>query len=334
LLDWLAYMATTTQKERIPLAEEVQATIKRLEAKDPGLKQLLKKSYAYAIFPNVGKAGLVIGGSYGRGAVYEKGKLVGYATIGQTTIGVQVGGITFTEVLAFENRQAFDRFKQGGVKFAAGASAVLVKAGAAGQADYEKGVIALAYSKGGMLLEASIGGQKFKFKPKDGQEQGGAAEGKAGKSKGRGRTSEEDEDSEQDSEGDEDGSGVTGLAGRAMGGVRDAASGVTGLVKKHPWTSAAVGTGVAAGVALLVMRAMRQAGSGSSDGDDADDSESDEDRDQEEDQGNEEAEDSGASDEADESDEDHDESDSGGDEDEEEQSPRRSRSGGRARSRS
>src|SRR5215216_172327 len=82
----------TIGKSNATLQEEVQATLKRLEAKDPGLKQLLKKAYGFAVFPSVGKAALVVGGAYGRGLVYERGKMVGHATIGQFTLGVPLVG--------------------------------------------------------------------------------------------------------------------------------------------------------------------------------------------------------------------------------------------------
>jgi lipid-binding SYLF domain-containing protein len=155
------------QKQQNSLDEEARATRKRLEEKDPGLRKLLKKAHGYAVFPTVGKASLVVGGSYGHGVVYEQGELVGYATIGQTTVGVQLGGKTFTEVLIFEDEQALDRFKQSKVRFAANASTALVKAGAMATKDLEKGIKVLAYSKGGMMLEAAVGGQKFRFKPAD-----------------------------------------------------------------------------------------------------------------------------------------------------------------------
>src|SRR6478735_3153886 len=174
----------TAKANKYPVEKDVAATLKRLEAKDPGLKNLLKKAYGYAVFPSVGKAAVVIGGAYGRGAVYEQGKLIGYATIGQTTIGVQVGGDTFSEVLVFESKESLDRFKKGRMAFAANASAVLVKAGAAATADFEKGVAVFAYASGGMLLEAAIGGQKFKFLPKEKVEQEQDGGSKAGGSKG------------------------------------------------------------------------------------------------------------------------------------------------------
>lgn len=241
------------------IRDDASATLKRLEAKDPGLKQQLKKAYGYAVFPSVGKAALVVGGSYGRGAVFEKGKFIGHATISQLTLGVQIGGDTFSEIVIFESKPALDRFKQGAMAFAASASAVLVKAGATGAADFPKGVKALAYSRGGMLLEAAIGAQKFKFKPageeeeqEDGQED---ARGKGkGKSESTGRKQQgkasasgyEGEDEESEEEGDE--SSSSGLIGRAGG-----------MLRRHPIAATLAGVGLA-GVAMLVLRRLRSAG--------------------------------------------------------------------------
>src|SRR5215217_4585865 len=156
---------------------DAQSTLKKLQAKDPGLKKLLEKAYAYAVFPAVGKANLVIGGALGRGEVFEKGKKVGYATITQLTIGVQIGGDTFDEVVVFESRESFERFKRGKTAFAANASAVLVKAGAASAKDFEKGAAVYVYPHGGMMLELAIGGQRFKFKPADEQQDQGEKKG-------------------------------------------------------------------------------------------------------------------------------------------------------------
>jgi len=166
------------------LEREVAAALKRLELEDPGIRQLLDDSYAYAVFPSVGKAALVVGGAYGHGLVFEKGKPIGHATLAQTTVGVQIGGDTFTEVIAFDSKESLERFKEGNVVFAASASAVLVKAGAAGTADYEDGVCALAYSQGGMLLEAAIGGQKFDFKPMEESRQSGGSRSNGRKASG------------------------------------------------------------------------------------------------------------------------------------------------------
>lgn len=245
------------------LHKGVQATLQRLEAKDPGLGKMLKKAYGYAVFPNVGKAALVVGGSYGRGEVYERGKLVGYATIGQTTLGVQVGGDTFSEVIAFENKEAMERFKRGRLAFAANASAVLVKAGAAGSVNYEKGVAVLVYSRGGMLLEAAIGGQKFKFRPIDEarreQRQRQAQEAPA--SQGQ----EEDEESDESDE-------MTGAGG---GGVAQAASRAWDFVKQHPYAISLAGLGLAGSIFWLT-RMLRTSRDQSDSQDQSDSHESDE----------------------------------------------------------
>lgn len=269
------------EKTTTSIEESALATLKRLEEKDRGLRQVLKKAHAYAVFPSVGKASLVVGGSYGRGAVFEKGKFIGHATISQLTIGVQIGGDTFSQVLVFENKDALERLKKGKMAFAADASAVLVKAGAAAMKGFPYGVASYAYSRGGMLLEAVIGGQKFKFKPADRQEQDEQGEeddeqqrprgGKAGAGKGRAQASEEDEGDGQDDEGQEEGAesadGGSGVFGRAVGGVKSAASRVTDVAKEHPLAATLVGTALVAGAAFLVVRAVRGASAGQSDED-------------------------------------------------------------------
>lgn len=233
------------RKPTDPLAVQAQAALKRLQAKDPGLKQLLKDAYAYAVFPSVGKAALVLGGSYGRGVVFEQGEMIGYATIGQFTIGVQIGGDTFTELVVFKDEEALERFKQGKVRFAANASAVLVKAGAAATADYEKGVTVFAYASGGMLLEAAIGGQKFTFRNPDEQEQQAGGQ-EAGQEQGGGISGLFGGD----------GGGASGMLGKTAGGVMSAASKTGGMGKSHPIAATLLG----AGLAWFAMKALREGG--------------------------------------------------------------------------
>jgi hypothetical protein len=247
------------------LDEDVQATLERLEEKDRGLKQFLKKAYGYAVFPSVGKAALVVGGSYGRGEVFERGKMIGVATVAQTTIGVQVGGETYSQIIAFESKETLDRFKKGKLAFAANASAVLVKAGAAAAANYEKGAVVFVYAEGGMLLELSIGGQKFKFKPGEGGEE--SKQAGAQRSQGQ-EQSDQDEDDRDEDEQDEAGAG-SGV----MGTVQAAASKIGDFVKEHPVATTLVGTALAAGAALMIARTLRR----SSQGDESDEQESGED---------------------------------------------------------
>ena len=144
---------------------ETRAKLKRLEGEDAGLKDLLRRAYAYAVFPSVGKAAAVIGGAFGMGEVFRKDDLVGYAAVAQLTIGIQLGGDTFAEVIAFEDEAAFGRFTRGRWAFSANASAVAVSAGAAASANYENGAVVFVRPEGGLLLEAALGAQKLFFRP-------------------------------------------------------------------------------------------------------------------------------------------------------------------------
>ena len=143
---------------------DANATLTRLNSKHPELKKTLQQAHGFAVFPSMGRAGVVLGGAYGRGVVYEQGKPIGFASLSQMTIGVQVGGQTFSELIIFPKKPQLDQFKHGKTSFAANASAVIVKAAASGTSNPD-GVTAHAYSRGGMLLELSLGGQKFSFIP-------------------------------------------------------------------------------------------------------------------------------------------------------------------------
>ena len=287
------------------LDEDVQATLERLEEKDRGLKQFLKKAYGYAVFPSVGKAALVVGGSYGRGEVFERGKMIGMATVAQTTIGVQVGGETYSQIIAFESKETLDRFKKGKLAFAANASAVLVKAGAAAAANYEKGAVVFVYAEGGMLLELSIGGQKFKFKPVDGA---------AGSKQASGRGQEEEQSDEGQDE-DEQGGDEQEASGSAGGGVMEklqsATSKIGDFVSEHPVAATLVGTGLAAGAAWMIVRTLRRS---SEEGDQGDDQDSGEDSYDEE-----------SADQAEDQAGDQDSEDEQDDQEEDDEQPRRSR---------
>lgn len=130
---------------------------------DPLMKGLFEKAAGYAIFPNVGKAGLGIGGAAGNGVVYEHNKLVGMAKLSQLSIGFQAGGQAYREVLFFESKKDLERFKGSNFEFSAQASAVAVTSGASANVKYAEGVIVFTMQKGGLMYEASVGGQKFKF---------------------------------------------------------------------------------------------------------------------------------------------------------------------------
>jgi lipid-binding SYLF domain-containing protein len=131
---------------------------------DPLMSGIFEKAYGYVIFPNVGKGGVGVGGAAGNGAVYENNTLVGMAKLSQLSVGLQAGGQAYREVIFFESKKAMDRFKDSKFEFSAQVSAVAVKAGASGNAKYTNGVMVFTMQKGGLMYEASVGGQKFKFK--------------------------------------------------------------------------------------------------------------------------------------------------------------------------
>ena len=154
-----------TAEERESLREEATAAVNRMTGKDPGLRNLLDSSYGYVIFPSVGKGGLVVGGAYGRGVVYEQGKAVGYADLSQASVGLQAGGQEYQELILFENEFALRRFQAGNYTFGGGVSAVALKAGAAASANFTNGVAVFTDPKGGLMFTANIEGQKFNYEP-------------------------------------------------------------------------------------------------------------------------------------------------------------------------
>ena len=151
------------EQKNLAAAEE---TIKSFKATEPGLDVYFKEAYAYVVFPTIGKGAFIFGGSYGTGMVFEGGKVVGDAKLTQASFGLQAGGESYSELVFLKDKATFENFKNGDVKLSAQASAVAVKQGAAASSSYNEGVAVFVKSKGGLILDASVGGQKFKFEPK------------------------------------------------------------------------------------------------------------------------------------------------------------------------
>jgi lipid-binding SYLF domain-containing protein len=144
---------------------KVADVIARIKEKDPRMPKAFADAYGYAVFPTVGKGGLGLGGAHGKGRVYERGKLVGRSSLTQVTIGFQLGGQAYSEVVFFKTKAAFTDFKRGRLKLDAQATAIALDARAAADMAYRNGVAIVTIAKGGLMYEASIGGQKFSFKP-------------------------------------------------------------------------------------------------------------------------------------------------------------------------
>jgi lipid-binding SYLF domain-containing protein len=143
-------------------------------------------SYGYAVFPTIGKGGFVVGGAYGKGRVYAGGTHVGDTSMTQATVGFQLGGVAYSQIVFFEDKRAFDEFTSGNFEFSATASAVAITAGASATAttagssagasggkhdattkgSYHKGMVVFTVAKGGLMYEASVGGQKFSYTAK------------------------------------------------------------------------------------------------------------------------------------------------------------------------
>ncbi len=143
----------------------VQKALVKAWDKNPATKQWFADAYAYAVLPRVGKGGIGIGGAYGKGLVIRGSQTVGKASMSQVTVGLQLGGQVYSEYILFEDETAFKHFTRGQFEFDAQVSAVAITAGASFDADYEKGVAVFTLADGGLMYEAAVGGQKFKYKP-------------------------------------------------------------------------------------------------------------------------------------------------------------------------
>ncbi len=132
---------------------------------DPDMQRFFDKSVAHVVIPTVGKAGVGIGGARGKGLLYEDGKPTAIVTLTQLSIGLQWGGQAYSEFLFFKDAAALEDFKRGDYELGAQASAVAVKAGASADVDFQSGIAIFTQAKGGLMYEASVGGQKFKLEP-------------------------------------------------------------------------------------------------------------------------------------------------------------------------
>ena len=165
-------------------ADEYDDTIKVFKMAGESAK-FFEKAHAWAVFPSIGKGGVGIGGAYGKGRVFQGGKAVGETSKTQATIGLQLGGQAFSQIIFFEDARALKEFTSGNFEFGAEASAVAITAAAGAKASttgssagasggkhdaktvgkYHKGMATFTVAKGGAMFEASVGGQKFSFKP-------------------------------------------------------------------------------------------------------------------------------------------------------------------------
>jgi len=160
--------ATAPEKpeSRDVLDAQVKEAIAAFREQDPSIGRFFEQSAGYAVVPKVFKGAFLLGGAYGRGQVYENGSLVGYCSLSQATLGFSFGGEFFREIIFFRDSIDFSTFKTGEFTFSAQATAVAIDAGAAAKADYKSGMAVFIMAEKGLMIDASIGGQKFKYRPR------------------------------------------------------------------------------------------------------------------------------------------------------------------------
>jgi len=160
-------MPLGVRAEEVTLKDAKHA-VEAIKKADPGQEKFIDHAAGYAVFPSVAKGGLVVGGAGGAGFLFVNGKAVGKTTLSQVTVGAQVGGQAYYEIIYFETAEAVAAFKKGQWTMAAQVSAVALSSGASANAKYKEGVAVFTLTKGGAMAEASIGGQKFSYEPMGG----------------------------------------------------------------------------------------------------------------------------------------------------------------------
>jgi lipid-binding SYLF domain-containing protein len=157
--------APKSTADRTDLQSQADHTLAMAQSNDPTLKMFIQNSAGYAVFPTVGKGGLIIGGAYGKGVLYEAGRPVAFCDLTQGAVGALIGGQSYSEILCFQTPKALADFKSGDFALSAGANAVALRAGAAADAKYSNAVAIFTMDQAGLMAEASIGGQKFNVAP-------------------------------------------------------------------------------------------------------------------------------------------------------------------------
>ncbi|MEN8185705.1 MAG: hypothetical protein ABFR05_01110 [Bacteroidota bacterium] len=145
------------------LQNQVNNSILLMGKENPNIEKMFNSAYGYAVFPKITKAGLGVGGAGGKGLVFVDNEVIGSATLMQATIGLQAGGQQYSEYIFFENKAAMERFKNNKLKFTGEYSAVALDKAVSDNMDYQEGVAVYTHSNKGVMAEASVGTQKFKY---------------------------------------------------------------------------------------------------------------------------------------------------------------------------
>jgi lipid-binding SYLF domain-containing protein len=154
------------QESKAVLSAEVQEAVAAIKSRDPGVQRFFDRSHGYAVLPRVLKGAFWVGAAHGKGEVFERGRMVGYCSMSQATLGFSFGGQFFREIIFFRDKEDLDKFRSGEYTFSAEVTGVALTAGAAAKADYKRGMAVFVVPEKGLMVDASLGGQKFKYVPK------------------------------------------------------------------------------------------------------------------------------------------------------------------------
>jgi len=154
-----------TPASRDRLSAEVQEAVALFKIRDPGIQAFFDRSYGYAVFPKVAKGAWVVGGAFGRGEVFAQGAKVGFCSVSQASVGFSFGGEYFREIVFFRDELDLNRFKVGDFTFSGQVTAVAITSGAAAKSDYQDGMAVFIMPDAGLMVDASIAGQKFAYDP-------------------------------------------------------------------------------------------------------------------------------------------------------------------------
>ena len=155
-----------TNRDKLKLVWTSHQALERATSNDPTLASLLREAAGYAVFPSVTEGAVGVGGAYGRGDLYENDSISGFCDLSQGSVGVQLGGQKYTEIIVFETQETLDAFKQGQYSLDIQSTAIALKSGAGAKAKYAKGVVIFTIEETGLMYQASVGGQKFSYKPR------------------------------------------------------------------------------------------------------------------------------------------------------------------------
>jgi len=152
-------------EKKAALKSDADEAIAIMKEKDPSIQKFFDNSYAYAVLPKIFKGAFLAGFAYGRGEVYEQGKMVGYCNMKQASGGLSIGGEYYREIIFFVQEQDLDKFCEGEYTFSAQVTGVAIVWGAAAKTDYRAGMAVFITTDVGAMVDASLGGQKFNFEP-------------------------------------------------------------------------------------------------------------------------------------------------------------------------